>query len=159
MELGRAEKIKQDYEFNHWLIQDHIEDVSDQESLLHPPFQANCVNWILGHIIKRRQDALRVLGSDVQLPGDFAHIYGTGSDPLNEAESAVPFSSLRQWLDQTQVELSQNLNQIEDPRLDRVVENDRGSKPMIEHLRGFHWHETYHIGQLDLLRAFIHSMR
>lgn len=41
--------------------------------------------------------------------------------------------------------------------LDRLVINERGEKTTAEHLEGFLWHETYHIGQLDILRAFIRS--
>jgi hypothetical protein len=41
----------------------------------------------------------------------------------------------------------------------QMVENDHGPKRAIEHLRGFHWREAYHIGQLDILRAFVESRR
>jgi len=34
-----------------------------------------------------------------------------------------------------------------------------GVKTVTEHLTGFHWHETYHTGQLDILNAFITAQR
>jgi hypothetical protein len=49
------------------------------------------------------------------------------------------------------------LENMPDAELDKVVENDMGTKRVIEHLQGFHWHETYHIGQLDIVRAFVAS--
>ncbi|NIQ10155.1 MAG: hypothetical protein GWN61_15565, partial [candidate division Zixibacteria bacterium] len=30
---------------------------------------------------------------------------------------------------------------------------DRGEKPVGQHLSGLAWHETFHTGQLDLLRS------
>jgi hypothetical protein len=41
--------------------------------------------------------------------------------------------------------------------LEKIVVNDRGEKTAAEHLEGFLWHETYHIGQLELLKAYIDS--
>jgi hypothetical protein len=58
MTLARAQAIIDDYAANAWLIHRHVDGVSDQASLLQLPFEANCMNWILGHMVWRRNSAL-----------------------------------------------------------------------------------------------------
>ena len=36
--------------------------------------------------------------------------------------------------------------------LAEVVETRFGERPVGQHVAGLHWHETYHTGQLELLR-------
>ena len=88
---------------------------------------------------------------------DTSLIYKTDSAPVRSPAEAKPFASLLVDLDQTQQILSAALQAADDADLDRQVENDGGSIKVMEHLQGFHWHETYHLGQLDLLRAYLAS--
>jgi hypothetical protein len=159
MESSRATPVKSDYEFNHWLIHQIIDGISHDESMLFPPFETNPLNWLLGHIVGRRQSALQTLGASLGLENDFYKRYGTGSEPWREGDTALDFVDLIELLDRSQAELARILESVDDQRLDQVVENDRGEKPAIEHLQGFHWHETFHLGQLELLKAFIESRR
>ena len=69
------------------------------------------------------------------------------------------FSDLIADLDQTQQVISDALKTITDAELDKVLENDRGVNPVIKLLRGFHWHETHHIGQLDILQSYAVSKK
>jgi len=153
----RAQELIKDFEFNHWLIHNHVDGVSDEDSLLQPPLKANCLNWIVGHIVWRRNTCLVTLGSAPLLEESVAARYMTGSPAITSAAEARSFAQLLDDLDRTQAALKAALEEVRDPALDQVVENDRGPKRVIEHLQGFHWHETYHIGQLDILRAFIES--
>ena len=54
MATERSELIRQDYERNTWLILHTLEGLTHAESLLHLPFKANCLNWVLGHILAGR---------------------------------------------------------------------------------------------------------
>jgi hypothetical protein len=151
----RAIDIIDDYETNTWLIHHQVDGVSERASLLLPPFPTNSLNWILGHIVWRRSSALAVLGLPPLWDEDIAAAYQSDSDLLTSPARARSFSALLADLDQSQQALKTVLQGADDPMLDAVVENDRGAKPVIEHLRGFHWHETLHVGQLDILRAFV----
>lgn len=155
MTLPRAQALIDDYETNTWLIHNHVDGISDEASLLQLPFQANCLNWILGHIVWRRNSALSALGLSPMWAEAIASKYMSGSDPIKTQAGAKRLTELIADLDQTQQALSTALKAITDAELDQVVVNDRGEKRVIEHLQGFHWHETYHIGQLDILRAYI----
>jgi hypothetical protein len=159
MTSTRAQELIKDFEFNAWLIHNHVDGVSDEDSLLQPPFKANCLNWIVGHIVWRRNTCLVTLGLAPLLEELVAARYMTDSKPITSAAEARPFAQLLDDLDHTQAALKAALEEASETALDQVVENDRGPKRVIEHLQGFHWHETYHIGQLDILRAFIESNR
>jgi hypothetical protein len=155
----RAQAVIEAYETNTWLIHNHVDGISDEESLLQLPFEANCLNWILGHIVSRRNSSLEALGLPGLWDDAITALYHTSSEPIREAAGARRFTDLLADLDRSQQALVGTLAEAADADLDRVVENDRGAKPAVEHLEGFHWHETYHIGQLDILRAFITSKR
>jgi hypothetical protein len=157
MPSPRAQALIDDYETNTWLIHRHVDGVSDEDSLLQLPFQANCLNWILGHIIWRRNSVMSALGLSPLWEEGVASKYKTNSDPITPQSGARRFTNLLADLDQTQGAISAALKESTDNDLDKVVTNDRGAKRVIGHLQGFHWHETYHIGQLEILRAYIDS--
>jgi hypothetical protein len=157
--VNRAKRLAEEYFFQTRLIQNHVEDVTDSESLLQPPFDANCMNWILGHIIARRQSALEALGSGSLWSEESIDLYKTGSDPIVSENQAIKFSTLLADLERSLDMLQIALQNASPDLLDRLVINDRGEKTAAEHLEGFLWHETYHIGQLDILQAFIRSRR
>lgn len=157
MTLPRAQELIDSYETNTWLTHHHIDSISDEESLLQLPFEANCLNWVVGHIIARRNSVLDALGLPELWEEEISARYRTGSDPILDAENARALSNLVADLDRSQEMISAALKEAGDDLLDAIVTNDRGEKSVIEHLKGFHWHETYHLGQLDLLRAFIQS--
>ncbi|MGD2027666.1 MAG: DinB family protein [Anaerolineales bacterium] len=157
MTLPRAQKLIDSYETNTSLIHHHINGISDEQSLLQLPFEANCLNWIVGHIVSRRNSALNALGLPELWGEEISACYRTGSDPILDAENARAFSDLVADLDRSQEIFSAALKEADSDLLDAIVTNDRGEKTALEHLKGFHWHETYHVGQLDILRAFIQS--
>ena len=154
-----AEKIFQDYKFTNFLIHQFVDGVSDAESVLQPPFKANCMNWIVGHIISRRNSSLLCLGRPVVWPEAVLAQYRTGSEPIRSQDKARPFSQLVNDLDETLKRLEIGLADSSMNDLNLEFENDRGRKKVIDHLKGFHWHETFHLGQLELLRSFIEAER
>jgi hypothetical protein len=134
-----------------------VDDVSDEQSLLQMPFEANCMNWILGHIISRRQSALEALQSTPLWGAQEQSRYKTGSNPIRHADQAIDFTTLRAELGRSLEMLRTTLLESDSEILNRVVVNDRGEKTVAEHIEGFLWHETYHLGQLEILRSFIQS--
>ena len=157
--MRRAKKLAEQYTFQTRLIQHLVEGVSDQESLLQLPFEANCMNWILGHILSRRQSAIDALGSDPLWDEERLSKYKTGSEAITDTGQAVPFHTLHDDLERSMDILHAALESASEEHLDRIVITDRGEKPAMEHIEGFLWHETYHIGQLEILGAYIEAFR
>ena len=154
-----AEQLVNSFATNSLLIHGFVGGVSEQESVLQPPFEANCMNWVLGHIISRRHSSLLCLGQPPLWPEQVLAIYRSGSDPIRSEAQARPFAELISDLDESQRLLEAALEVATEEQLQADFENDRGRKKVIDHLKGFHWHETYHLGQMELLRAFIESRR
>jgi hypothetical protein len=155
----RAKKLADEYAFQTNLIKHLINGVTDQESLMQLPFEANCMNWILGHILSRRHSAIEALGADPLWGEDQLSKYRTGSEPISKPDQALAFSTLQHDLERSMDMLQNALQNSSNEVLDRKVVNDRGEKSAYEHLEGFLWHETYHIGQLEILGAYIETSR
>jgi len=62
-------------------------------------------------------------------------------------------------LDESVELLRAALGNVSEEYLSESFTNYRGEKTREAHLSGFHWHETYHIGQLEIFRALAMSRR
>jgi hypothetical protein len=153
--VSRSEEIIQAYATNTWLIRQLTEGLSQEESLLQPRFPTNCVNWILGHILVSRNESIQLCGGDMW-DEMLINRYKSDSGPVREGDDDVRFfEHLVKDVDVSQEVLKELLNRLSEDELNKIVETTRGEKPRWQHIRGLHWHETYHMGQLEQLRSFI----
>jgi hypothetical protein len=159
MDEDKATALKQDYAANTWLIHRLVDGVSDEESVWQLPFNANCLNWILGHIVAGRNLTLRLLGAAPLWNERVQARYETGAPPVTPADPGEPFARLVADLDASQQQIEAALERSTSAALARVVETERGTRPVVQHVLGRHWHETFHVGQLEILRAFIEARR
>lgn len=149
-----------EYSFNY--IPGAVDGISNAESLLQPPFPANCMNWILGHILTYRGWMMGYAGAERQpLTPTEQQYYAAGSAPITGADMPhVPFERLVQGIHESQAFLLAAIPQMSEAQLAelRAPENpERGSK-----LTGFKRltaHDLYHAGQLEQLRAMILAAR
>lgn len=153
MGLTTADSIAQSFTFTTQMIENFATGISDEAALVTPPFPANSLNWVIGHIITGRQQALRALGgADILTPTQFDR-YTTGSAPVTATSTdAVPLSELMRLLQDSRDALTAALSPTTDEQLETVIETRFGPRPVRQHLEGLHWHETYHVGQLEILR-------
>ena len=152
MNYPDAESLTQSYATNHWLIGVLIEGLTNDDSLVQPPYEGNCLNWVLGHILSGRHTAMKLVGAAPVWSQEEIDIYKTGSLPITSSDQALPLEKLVGDLDQTQERIAAALGGISEAGLLEEAETDRGLKPITQHLAGLHWHETFHVGQLELLR-------
>lgn len=147
-----AQTISQSYAFTHMLIKRLTVGLSHADSLVQPPFPGNCLNWVVGHIISGRNEALTYLDAPAVWGDDEIARYKTGSAPITGDDQALPLERLLGDLALSQERLEAALAKITPEAYDRVVDTRFGERPVGKHLDGLHWHETYHLGQLELLR-------
>jgi hypothetical protein len=152
MNLPDAESLTQSYATNHWLINTITEGLTNADSLVQPPYDGNCLNWVLGHILASRQTALKLVGAEPIWNQNEIDRYKTGSRPVTNEDRAIPMEKLISDLDESQTRIAEALGLKSEEELVQEAETDRGLKPVAQHLAGLHWHETYHTGQLELLR-------
>jgi uncharacterized damage-inducible protein DinB len=146
----RVETLTEYYGLTYRVIGRQLEGVTHEESLVQPPFRGNCLNWVLGHIVVSREEALTILGEDLPWDESVASRYQRNSDPITSAEQAFPLAQLRALLDESQSRILAGLARLSPERMDIRETEDTDS--IGERLTFANWHETYHVGQLELLR-------
>jgi len=62
-------------------------------------------------------------------------------------------------LDEAQADIEAALANVSSNYLEEVVETRFGERPRWQHISGLGWHETYHVGQLELLRQLALARR
>lgn len=146
-----AAQLASTFRSNHMLATRHLEGLDEAEALLTPAFRANSLNWLLGHLVNGRVEALRYLGHIFLWSAGESERYRTGSDPIG-VDGALALNDLLDRFNRTQATLDTAFGEISEANLQEVVETRFGDRPRWQHLAGLGWHETYHVGQMELLR-------
>ena len=152
MSYPDAETLLGWYDINVQVIRKQTEGLSHADGLLQPPVRGNCMNWVLGHIVVGRDRVLKYLGEPSVLEDSEAARYKRGSEAITEGEEALPLDRLLGALEDSQRRLETALGEMTPRGLAHSVHTARGERPLGEYIGGRVWHETYHVGQLELLR-------
>lgn len=152
MSYPDPDSLIQSFRVTYGLIQHHTTGLTHADSVIQPPFESNCLNWVLGHIINGRNEALGFLGGQALWTEEKVARYRTGSPPVIGPEDSLPLAQLLGDLGVSQEQLEASLATISTKAFSAVVETRFGPRPVGQHIAGLHWHETYHTGQLELLR-------
>ena len=148
--MSEASRLSDSFKTTYWLIGKFAEGLTHEDSVVQPPFKANTFNWVLGHILVGRDRALSMLGQTPALNTANTSLYQSGSDPVN-GETAVTLDRLLQLLDVSQKALINGL-EIATPEALAEIYDESKEQSVGDRLAGEHWHETYHVGQLEILR-------
>ena len=136
------------------IIQQQTKGLSHEQCLLQPPFRGNCMNWVLGHMAETRNSLLKTLGQEPILTQQECARYGHGSEPVGaDGQGAIELERLLHLLQQSQERLAVALPRLTAEDLARKVKDHRGEVPLGNRLFFLYFHETYHTGQTELLRA------
>lgn len=148
--MSTREKLTHSFEITRRLVHKFANGLSNEDSLAAPLFKANNFNWVTGHMLVSRDLVLDLLGRPKVLSSAEEALYGTGSE-LVSAETALSLERLLAAFDTSQAEISQGLQNTSDNELAAVFDIER-KQTVLERIEGLHWHETYHLGQLEILR-------
>jgi hypothetical protein len=145
--------LKKLFEYNGELITKQSALLSDAETLLQLPFEGNCFNWVLGHIISSRSSALVLVGEQAVWTDEQRARYRHGSAPIYEEEPGVlTLSELVQAFAVTQTRLLEGLDTM---TYDVMCQASGYRQNTIgDSLGYFHFHETHHVGQLLYLAQY-----
>ena len=145
-----ANELRDSFGTTYWLIGRFAEGMTHAESVAVPPFRANSFNWVLGHIVNSRNRVLALLGEDAVLREEDVALYRTGSERVS-LDTAVPLERLLAALALSQDRIVAGLAASTPGELAAVIDAERGTT-VAGSIAGLHWHETYHTGQLEILR-------
>lgn len=148
-----GELFSKAYQRNHWIIERQADGLSHQDSLAQSPYNINCLNWVLGHIVNGRDDMLELLGRERQMDADDAEQYKRESEPIIEdGPGVLPLDELLSLLHNTTEELGDALERVTEEQLAEEYEWGGRSSSLLDWCQFFYFHDTYHTGQTDLLR-------
>lgn len=134
-------------------IKNQTKDLSHADSVLQPPVKGNCMNWVLGHIVENRSNMLKLLGQPAILTDAQAKRYGYGSEPVcGDGDDVIKLDTLLALLEQSQQAIEAVLAKITPEELGKEMKAFYGDTTLGQFLFFLYWHETYHVGQTELLR-------
>lgn len=134
------------------VVKSQAAGLSHAESLIQPPFRGNCLNWVIGHLVTNRDDVLATLDQPPVL-GAAGAPYRRESEPLRAAESGVlPLADLLALLEQAQEGIAAALGPLDETTLAREVVVGERTTTVARRTFFLYFHETYHVGQTELLR-------
>lgn len=145
-----ADELRDSFGTTYWLIGKFAAGMTHAESSALPSFRTNSFNWVLGHIVTSRNRVLALLGEEAALNADEVALYRTGSERVT-LDTAVPLERLLAALHISQERILAGLAAITPGELSAVIDAERGTT-IAASIAGLHWHETYHTGQLEILR-------
>lgn len=134
------------------IVKGKTEGLTHADSMKQLPFPGNCMNWNVGHLLVYRMQYLGVIDG-VSRPdeAEFA-IYGGGSEPLTDSGKAIPLPTLLVRLEDASAQVIAALEAMPADKLAEVYDAEKGST--VADRLDFYliFHESYHAGQLELLR-------
>lgn len=136
--------------YNSELIEKQTAVLSHAEALMVPPFEANCYNWVLGHIISSRSFALQLVGHEAVWTDEQRVPYRFGSANNGEvAETVLPLDMLLNDFRESQVRLLNGINNMSYEMM--CQPSGYRDNSVGDSLAYFQFHEAHHIGQLMYL--------
>jgi hypothetical protein len=149
-----GELLRRAFVRNQRVIHAQADGLTHEQSLTQTEYNVNCFNWVLGHIVDSRSRLLVQFGYDEVMSDAVGERYRRESDPITEeGPDVVPFDELLAMLDRTQELLDRMLGDATDEWLaeETPVTEDRAA-PRVNQIHFTYFHDTYHVGQTDLLR-------
>ena len=146
--MTKSGTLAEYYGLTYRVIHRQLVGLTHEDSLLQPPFRGNCLNWVFGHIVSGRETVLTLLGEDLPWTEELSPRYNRNTEPISSAEQALPLEQLLGDLEESQTRILAGLQRISPEKLEMVIDDETVN----EKITFSHWHETYHVGQLELLR-------
>jgi uncharacterized damage-inducible protein DinB len=136
------------------LVVAHAEGLTHEDSLMQSPYNVNCFNWVVGHIVTSRNALFRNIdGEALWSTEDGLERYRRESDPIKEdGEGVWQLPDLLTALQETQDKIEQRLGVATQEYLDEEIEVEGRSASRNARILFAYFHDSYHTGQTDLLR-------
>lgn len=146
-------QLTEAFERNVRIVQMQTNGLSQADSLLQMPFRANCMNWVVGHILANRDSILKSLGEQPLLNDQEIETYDSESKPvIEEGAGVIPLENLLDILQRGQESIAACLAELTPGEFTNEIKGGDKMKTLGERLFFLYFHETYHVGQTEYLR-------
>lgn len=158
-----AEQLIEMYSLTYGVIKRRMEGLTHEDSLLQPLIpSANCINWLMGHITATRSNILAKLGLPSVWTYEQARRYIPGSHSVDgEGLDALPLDQIVAAYEQSQELLLETLKtlSVDDLLVPDGEEHSPGLPTIGGYLAFYHFHEGYHLAQIDMLMPVVREAR
>lgn len=155
-----GESLRWNFERNASYVHTLLDGLDQADSLVQPPVNGNCINWILGHIVCYRNYTVTVCALEPVVIAAVADRYARDSAPVTGPGTDVAdFAQLVTAYNQSHTQLLAYLQTVDEVTLCEVISAAGFTLPRGELLTSFMRHESYHAGQFELLRALAVAAR
>ncbi len=142
------------HQFNmtYFVIRRNLEGIESEDVVIRVGDDGANINWILGHILATRNVFIALLGGEPFWSDEQRARFASKSDVEVDAAQAMPLAQMEQALEQSQEQLQALLGACKNEDLTAAPEN---GPPLGIKLGGFAFHESYHAGQIGIMRRVI----
>lgn len=141
---NEIELVKNQINITYQVVLINTEGITHEESMIFPNREANCMNWVLGHLIYIRNGLLNILGEEPVWDGETFSGYNRGAIALERKNEFINFEELKSYLQQSQDKLEAKLDSL-----------DHFHSEQIKDIATLCFHENYHSGQLGYIRRLV----
>ncbi|MFI5370876.1 MAG: metalloregulator ArsR/SmtB family transcription factor [Candidatus Eisenbacteria bacterium] len=142
----------------HGALHMNLEGITHEESLVQPQPGGNCIQWVVAHIVATRDQCLRLIGAEPVLPAELGKRFTRPAAALTDPGDQRPLADWIADLDRSQERIAVAVSAFPTDRLAEPFDGARlPGRPttLAEALAFFHFHESYHVGQVGLLRRLV----
>ena len=130
-----------------------VAGLSHDDSLLQTPYNINCLNWTVGHILVYRDRVLVRAGGAPQFRSGELDRYRRESEPITEdGPDVLPLEQLAAAIESSQSLIDTFLGELSDEAFSAETEDDGRMVSLAQQLHFDYFHDTYHTGQTEILR-------
>lgn len=135
------------------IVRMQTKELSHAESVAPLPFNANCMNWTLGHMVDSRNSLLGLLGEAPALAPELAARYARDGEPVAPGEEVVPLEDLLAALEGGQERIAAALARLTEADWSREVAlTGRTARPVSFWVLFLYFHDSFHTGETSVLR-------
>jgi len=150
--MTNASLLSKMFELSYGALFRNLEGVTHEESLISPEPAGNCLNWVLGHILATRNRLLPLVGVEPIWPRENAFLYSGRDEAQWSTTRAFHLDAIKTDLARSQQQLLAALDNLPASALSTPTET---GGQLGDVLGFFHFHESYHGGQVALLRRIL----
>lgn len=141
------------FSINHNVIKMQTEGLSQADTLIQPQPSGNCMNWVLGHLLDNQITLLELLGAQSPVDGEEQAAYRRESEPVRaEGEGVLSLERLLEGHAAVHQALVARLEEMDEGDFTRQIQHGERTTTLGWRFLFLHFHFTYHVGQLELLR-------
>jgi hypothetical protein len=134
-------------------LKNQCKGLNHADSLCQPPVPGNCLNWVVGHVVGSRNSILELLGAPPILTEAQAKRYGYGSEPVcGDGPDLITLEEALALLEKGEAAIAAALGAKSEAEMSREVQSFAGMVTVAQFVFLLYAHETYHVGQSEILR-------